>query len=98
MCATPPAATLASHLLPRPLQENSGAAIGINETVGYTTIAIVTEIAAAILDEDYPRRANFYVVAGIIAVGIAVSLVFLKESKPVRCACMCRALLLLLHV
>jgi len=64
-------------------QENSGAAIGINETVGYTTIAIVTEIASAIMDEERPRTHNYYVVLGIVITGIVVSLVFLKESKQV---------------
>jgi len=64
-------------------QENSGIAIGINETVGYTTIAIVTEIAAYIMDENYPRTTNYYVVIGIIFGALVLSVVFLRESKQV---------------
>ena len=63
-------------------QENSGIAVGINETIGYTTIAIMTEVAAAILDEEYPRRANYYVVIAIIFSSLVISIVLLKESKP----------------
>lgn len=63
-------------------QEHSGTAVGINETIGYTVIAIVTEIAAAILDEHHPRRENYYVVLAIIGSSIVISTLFLKESKP----------------
>lgn len=64
-------------------QENSGMAIGINETVGYTTVAIITEVAAALMDENYPRTTNYYVVIGIIFSALAISVLFLKESKGV---------------
>jgi len=63
-------------------KEHAGLAIGINETIGYTTIAIVTVIAAAILDEDYPRENCYYVVLGLIAASIVVGGLLLKESKP----------------
>jgi len=64
-------------------REHAGFAIGINETAGYTSIAIMTQVAAAIMDEDDPRTACYYVVLGLIAVGIIVGLFALKESKPV---------------
>jgi len=64
-------------------QENSGAAIGINETVGYTTIAIITEVASAIMNEDEPRGNCYYVIIGLIVVNIVVAVLFLKESKPI---------------
>eukprot|EP00960_Hanusia_phi_P048855 759209-Hanusia_phi.AAC.4 len=64
-------------------QEHSGTAVGINETIGYTAIAVVTEIAAAILDVQHPRRENYYVVIGIIASSVLISTFLLKESKPI---------------
>ena len=56
---------------------------GINETIGYTTIAVATEIAAAILDTNYPRTGNYYVVIGLIVTGLLLGVFVLKESKPV---------------
>lgn len=64
-------------------QENSGIAVGMNETIGYTTIAIITEVAAALLDTEYPRTTNYHVVIGIIFASLIVSAILLKESKPV---------------
>jgi len=64
-------------------QENAGAAIGLNETIGYTTIAIVTVIAAAIMDEDAPRGNCYWVVLVLICVNIVVGAFALKESKVV---------------
>lgn len=63
-------------------KEHAGLAIGINETIGYTTIAIITVIAAAIMDEDYPREECYYVVLALIGASILVGGLLLKESKP----------------
>jgi len=62
-------------------KEHAGLAIGINETIGYTTIAIITVIAAAILDEDHPREDNYYVVIALIGVSAVVGALALPESK-----------------
>lgn len=64
-------------------QSNAGIAIGLNETIGYTTIAIVNKIAAAIMDEDNPRSTCYYVVLGLIVVGILLGALALKESKVI---------------
>jgi len=64
-------------------KSNAGIAVGINETVGYTTISIVGVIAAAIMDEDSPRTTCYYVVITIILVGIVLGVAALKESKQV---------------
>lgn len=63
-------------------KEHAGLAIGINETIGYTTIAIITVIAAAIMNEDYPREECYYVVIALIGTSILVGSLLLKESKP----------------
>jgi len=62
--------------------EHAGLAIGINETIGYTTIAIVNVIAAAILNEDYPREGCYYVVLALIAASLVIGGLMLQESKP----------------
>lgn len=64
-------------------REHSGFAIGMNETAGYTSISIMGVVAAAIMDEDDPRAACYYVVLGLVAVGMILGLVALKESKTV---------------
>jgi MFS family permease len=64
-------------------QENSGAAIGLNETIGYTTIAIVTVIAGAVMDEDAPRGACYWVVLAIICANVLIAIFALKESRVV---------------
>lgn len=63
-------------------QKHSGAAIGVNETIGYSAQAICTVIASAILNEKYPREDNYWVLLGIIVVNIFVAIFLLKESKP----------------
>jgi len=64
-------------------QENSGAAIGINETIGYTTVAIITEVASYLMNEDEPRGTCYYVIIGLIFTNLVVAILFLKESKPI---------------
>jgi len=64
-------------------QNHSGAAIGLNETVGYTTVAIAGVIAAAILDEDDPRGANYWTALGLMVVGLLIGATVLKDSKGV---------------
>jgi hypothetical protein len=64
-------------------QNNSGWAIGFNETIGYTTVAIVNKIVGAMLDENDPRGAVYWVVVGLIFAGILIAGIFVKESRPV---------------
>ena len=64
-------------------KKHSGFAIGLNETVGYTTLAIINVVAPLILDESRPRIPIFTVVFGIAFVNFIVSIVFLKESKNI---------------
>mmetsp|Transcript_126431 Transcript_126431/g.366024 ORF Transcript_126431/g.366024 Transcript_126431/m.366024 type:complete len:508 (-) Transcript_126431:361-1884(-) len=62
-------------------KSHAGTAVGINETVGYTTISVVGVIAAAIMDENEPRTTCYYIVIGMIVLGIVLGVAALKESK-----------------
>eukprot|EP00283_Hemiselmis_rufescens_P002735 CAMPEP_0173418318 /NCGR_PEP_ID=MMETSP1357-20121228/506_1 /TAXON_ID=77926 /ORGANISM="Hemiselmis rufescens, Strain PCC563" /LENGTH=577 /DNA_ID=CAMNT_0014380797 /DNA_START=38 /DNA_END=1771 /DNA_ORIENTATION=- len=63
-------------------QKHSGAAVGLNETFGYTSQAITTVIASAILDPLEPRTSNYWVLLGIIILNIFIAAFLLKESRP----------------
>jgi MFS family permease len=64
-------------------RKHSGLAIGLNETFGYTAVAIFNEIASLMLDENDPRSGIYYFLLVWMVVALALSAFVLKESRPV---------------
>lgn len=67
--------------------EHPGFAVGLNETLGYTTIAVFNVVAAALVgaDDDFRGR-PFYFVFVVMVLGLVLSIAFLQDppaaTKP----------------
>lgn len=67
--------------------QNRGFAVGINETLGYTSVAVFNKVAAALINEDSQADINYrnepyYIIIAFIAAGAIFTLVFMKDTKP----------------
>jgi len=62
-------------------KSRGGTAVGINETVGYMTISVVDMISKAIMDVSALQMTFYYIVIGMIVIGIVLGVVAPKGSK-----------------
>lgn len=64
---------------------NSGVAVGMNETIGYMSVAVFGKVAALLVNEsarNYERE-PFYLVAAMMVTGLTLSVLCLRDSKKV---------------
>eukprot|EP00808_Paulinella_micropora_P021503 g23277.t1 len=66
-------------------KKNAGLAAGLNETVGYTSIAIFTLVAGSIVDQEAKnyQQDPYYVVMALMLAGLLSSALLLKDSLPI---------------
>eukprot|EP00397_Hematodinium_sp_SG-2012_P003812 GEMP01003821.1.p1 GENE.GEMP01003821.1~~GEMP01003821.1.p1 ORF type:complete len:560 (+),score=147.25 GEMP01003821.1:94-1680(+) len=65
--------------------ENRGLAVGLNETMGYTAIAIFTKVSAAIINEDSRadinyRTDNYYIAISLVVAGLLISVFLMRDT------------------
>lgn len=63
--------------------KNRALAIGINETIGYTAVAIFGVVSTAMVDDDKKnyREGPYYMVLGFVILSLIMAIFTVKENK-----------------